>query len=91
MPASGQRERDAGAGADEQRGAERERATMPKVVGRRCVLTRSSDLAAAVLLDERADVEPGPAADEHADVAIVGPALVDLDRCGRRASGAASR
>ena len=36
-------------------------------------------LAAAVLLDQRADVEPRPAADEHADVAIVRPAIVDLD------------
>ena len=58
-------------------------ATMPNVVGRRCVLTRTQRLAAAVLLDQRADVEPRPAADEHADVAIVGPAFVDLDRAHR--------
>ena len=73
-------------GADQQRGAEPSAATTPKVVGRRCVLMRTQRLAAAVLLDQRADVEPRPAADEHADVAIVGPAFVDLDRCGPRAS-----
>ena len=43
-------------------------------------------LAAAVILDERAHVEPRPAADEHADVAIVGPAFVDLDRAHRARS-----
>src|SRR6185369_11690819 len=40
-------------------------------------------LAAAVLFDERTDVEPRPAADEDADVAIVGPTFVDLYRAHR--------
>ena len=53
--------------------------TTPKLVGRRCVLTRKQALAGAVILDQRADVEPGPAADEDADVAIVRPSVVDLD------------
>jgi hypothetical protein len=36
-----------------------------------------------MLFDEGAEVEPCPAADEHADIAIVGPPLVDLDRVHR--------
>ena len=48
-------------------------------------------LAAPVFLDERACVEPGPAADEDADVAVVRPPLVDLDRTYRARAGAAIR
>ena len=66
-------------------------ATMPKLVGRRCVLIAQQRLAAAVLLDQRADVEPRPAADEHADVAIVATSLRRFRSSAPRATGAASR
>ena len=48
--------------------------TTPNVAGRRCVLTRSSAAGAVAKM---------PASDEHADVAVVGPAFVDLDRARR--------
>ena len=79
-PASGHLERHAGRRGDEQTRAETAAATTPNVVGRRCVLTRSERPAAAVFFGERADVEPGPAADEDAHVVIVRPPVVDLDR-----------
>ena len=72
--------------AAEQSGAEADRGDEAKY--RRPQMHADADerLAGGVLLDQHADVEPCPAAGEDADVAIVGPAFVGLDRSHRARS-----
>ena len=78
---AGQRppERDAGAGCRQERRGERHGAHDTE--GRRAQMRAHAQetLAGAVVLDDGADVEPGPPSDEHAHVTIVGPPFVHFN------------
>jgi hypothetical protein len=72
-------QRDAGARRSDQRRADRER-RQDAQAGRPQVRAGAQQaLASGVLLDQRAQVEPGPAAGEDAHVAVVRPPFVDVD------------
>ena len=79
-------EREAEHRRDEQREPEPERADDAEDRRPQVRADAQHRLAAAVILDERARIEPGPAADRNAEVAIVGPSFVDLDRADRARS-----